>query len=62
MGNTNTFLPTVQSTPGTKPQEIVLKVKVDNQVPQLASTKDLYDQKQYLELGTIIGKGSGHSG
>ena len=31
------------STPGAKPQEIVLKVKVDKQVPQLANTKDLYD-------------------
>lgn len=51
------------STPGAKPQEIVLKVKVDNQVPQLASTKDLYDPKtRIFRPGTIIEEGSGLAG
>jgi len=40
-----------------------LKVKVDNQVPQLASTKDLYDPKtRIFRPGTIIEEGSGLAG
>jgi len=51
------------STPGAKPQEITLKVKVDNQVPQLATSKDLYDPKtRTFRPGTIIEEGSGLAG
>lgn len=51
------------STPGTKPQEIVLKVKVDKQVPQLANTKDLYDPTTRLfKPGEIVETGSGLAG
>ena len=51
------------STPGAKPQEIILQVKVDNQVPQLASTKDLYDPtSRVFKPGAIIEEGSGLAG
>ena len=51
------------STPGAKPQEIVLKVKVDKQVPQLANTKDLYDPTTRLfKPGEIVETGSGLAG
>ena len=51
------------STPGAKPQEIVLKVRVDKQVPQLANTKDLFDPATRLfKPGEIIETGSGLGG
>lgn len=51
------------STPGAKPQEIVLKVRVDKQVPQLANTKDLFDPAtRIFKPGEIIETGSGLGG
>ena len=51
------------STPGAKPQEIVLKVKVDKQVPQLANTKDLFDPTtRIFKPGEIVETGSGLAG
>ena len=44
-------------------KEIVLKVKVDKQVPQLANTKDLYDPTTRLfKPGEIVETGSGLAG